>query len=139
VPRSVVVVVLMKRALAFILGVAAFAAAHLVEAARWHEWFAGAYEPWFLNSGRAILFTIGAVAAASALAAAALGAASTESGIAAGLGAFVAMTVVLALKPGGPGTIFPIVILAGGVFLLAGTLAGGWMGARAGRALRRRR
>lgn len=130
---------LMKRALTFILGAVAFGAAHLVEAAHWRDWFAGVYEPWFLNSGRAILFTLGAVAAASVLAAATGGAAAAETGLAAGLGAVVAMTVVMVLKPGGAGTIFPIVIVAGGVVLLAGTLAGGWLGARAGRTLRRPR
>ena len=57
----------MLHAIGFVVGAIAFWAAHGVEAAHWHDWFHGEYEPWFLNSGRGILFTMGCVWLASAL------------------------------------------------------------------------
>jgi hypothetical protein len=38
------------------------------------------------------------------------------------------MAVVLFLKEGGPGTIFPIVLAVGGVFLLISSALGAWIG-----------
>ena len=46
------------------------------------------------------------------------------------------LTAVLFLKQGGPGTIFPIVLVAGGALLLLASLLGAWTGMRVGRVLR---
>src|SRR5437763_10617386 len=54
----------------FVIGAAAFLAAHALDARHWSDWFNGEYEPWFLNSGRAVLFTLGLLWMASALTAA---------------------------------------------------------------------
>ena len=59
------------------------------------------------------------------------------TGLTIGAGAFVAMTLVLFLKPGGPGNIFPIVMAFGAVVLLVSTVAGAWLGRELRRALRR--
>jgi hypothetical protein len=134
-----VVELLMRRCLGFILGALAFAAAHAVERAHWHDWFHGAYEPWFLNSGWAILFTVGAVAVASAVLAALASSTQAARGLSIAAGAFVAMTAILFLKPGGPGTIFPIVMVAGGALLLFGSMIGAWAASRVRRAPRARR
>ena len=46
-------------------------------------------------------------------------------------GAFVAMTGVLFLKPSGPGNIFPIVMLFGGLLIAGSCLLGAWLGKEA--------
>jgi hypothetical protein len=139
VSRSFLVELLMVRWLGFMVGALTFAAAHAVESVHWHDWFHGAYEAWFLNSGSAILFTVGAVALASAAMAALAGPTQPVSGLTTAAGAFVAMTAIMFLKPGGPGSIFPIVMAAGGAALLVGSIAGAWAATRVARALRARR
>jgi len=110
----------------FAIGAAVFAAAHALEARYWSDWFNGAYEPLFLNSGRAILFTLGLLSMASALTTA-LASSPRQGGLAICGGAFVAMTVVMFSGPG-PGNLFPIAIAFGGVALFCSILTGAWAG-----------
>jgi len=129
----------MVRLIGFIVGALAFWATHAVERAHWSDWFHGTYDPWFLNSGRAIVLTMSAVAVSSA-AVAALAASTREvRGLTIGAGAFVAMTIVMFLKPAGPGTIFPIVMVVGGVLLMLAGVLGAWTGAGLRRIMRARR
>jgi hypothetical protein len=118
----------MSRGLAFVVGFLAFLTAHAIQVVEWAGWFGGAYEPWFLNSGRAIAFTVAVVGAAGTLGALFVPALARTRGVTLALGAFVAMTAVLFLKPGGPGTIFPIVMASGGGCLLASGTLGAWLG-----------
>jgi len=126
----------MIRLTGFVAGALAFWAAHVVERAHWADWFRGEFDPWFLNSGRAMAATLGAVVLASAVVAALAAAPRAVSGLAVAAGAFTAMTIVLFLKPAGPGTIFPIVMVAAGVVLLVASMLGAWAGARARRLIR---
>jgi len=126
----------MTRLVGFVAGFLAFWAAHVVERAHWTDWFRGEFDPWFLNSGRAMAATFGAVVLASAVTAALAGASRAASGLVVAAGAFTAMTLVLFLKPAGPGTIFPIVMVAAGVVLLVASMLGAWAGARARRLIR---
>jgi len=108
-----------------VLGAAAFLAAHAVLVAKWATWFGGQWQPWFLNdSGRAVALTAATLFAA-ALAAGLLWALDRADAIVHGInvaaGAAAAMTGVLVAV--GPGTIFPIVIVAGLVIALASTVA----------------
>lgn len=118
----------MRHAIGFIGGGMAFAAAHAIEASHWSDWFRGQYEPWFLNSGRAMLFTMAVLTLASVAIAALNRSSQPVRGIAIGGGAFVTMTVLLFASPG-PGTLFPIVLAAGGATLLCSSVAGAWVGA----------
>lgn len=122
----------MRHVVGFITGGIAFAAAHAIEASHWSDWFHGSYEPWFLNSGRAVLFTMAVLTLASVALAALNRSARPVRGIAIGGGAFVTMAVVLFAGPG-PGTIFPIVLVVGGAALLCSSVAGAWAGAVIGR------
>jgi len=114
----------------FFIGAAVFVAAHALEARHWTDWFNGEYDPWFLNSGRAVLFTLGLLCVASALTAAFARSPRPVRGRAICGGAFVAMVVVL-FTGRGPGTLFPITLGAGGVALCCSIVAG----ARAGTAI----
>jgi len=118
----------MRHVVGFIAGGIAFAAAHAIEASHWADWFQGSYEPWFLNSGRAVLFTMAVLTLASVAIAALNRSSRPVRGIAIAGGAFVTMTVLLFVSPG-PGTIFPIVLAIGGATLLCSSVAGAWAGA----------
>jgi hypothetical protein len=107
------------RAVGFVAGLLTFAAAHEVEVLKWTAWFGSAHEPWFLNSGRAVAFTMACLLVSSLIAGW-----LRLSGVLFAAGAAAAMTVVLFLKQGGSGTIFPIVIAVGTVFILAVSLLG---------------
>jgi hypothetical protein len=122
------------RAAGFAAGALTFAAAHAVEVLEWAAWFGNAYEPWFLNSGRAVAFTMACLFVASLLSGW-----LRLSGLMIAAGAATAMTVVLFLKEGGPGTIFPIVIAAGTVFILAVSVLGAWIGGEISRVAGRAR
>jgi hypothetical protein len=114
-------------------GVLAFVAAHIVLTAAWPAFDpARAHRAWFLNSGRAVTFTvvwmfgtgwfIGALPRSSrAHADAATSAASYAAG------SVAAMIVVLFVI--GPGTLFPIAVVLGAGLLAApamtGIIAGG--------------
>src|SRR3954467_13131248 len=105
----------------FAIGLLTFSGAHAIEVAKWVPWFGGAHAPWFLNSGRAVVFTLGCLFAASLIA----GILRLSAGAMVG-GAVAAMALVLLL--GGGSTIFPIVLVSGG-FLIAGvSLLGSWLG-----------
>jgi hypothetical protein len=99
-----------------LIGAAAFLVAHTIEAARW-DWFGPAHEPWFLNSGRALVFTALCLVAAGTLVGRSL-----VDGVYIATGATVALIGVLFLT--GPGTVFPIVILMGGTVVALSTMAG---------------
>jgi hypothetical protein len=114
----------------FVIGAAVFVAAHALEARHWTDWFHGKYEPWFLNSGRAVLLTLGMLCVASALTAAFARSPRPVRGLAMCAGAFAAMAVVLFTGPG-PGTLVPITLGSGGVALFCSIVAG----ARAGTAI----
>lgn len=118
----------MRHVIGFIGGGVAFAAAHAIEASHWSDWFHGSYEPWFLNSGRAMLFTMAMLGLTSVTIAALNRSSLPIRGIAIGSGAFVTMAVVLFASPG-PGTLFPIVLAIGGAALLCSSVAGAWVGA----------
>lgn len=124
---------MLKSAIQFAVGLVTFLAAHAIERAEWHTWFHGAYEPWFLNSGRAILFTTACLGAASAVVAAFTRSSRPARGFTFGAGAFVALAATLFLSEGGPGTIFPIVLVAGGGLVILSSVAGAWVGAAVGR------
>ena len=117
----------MRHVVGFIAGGMAFAAAHAIEASHWSDWFQGSYEPWFLNSGRAMLFTMAVLTLASVAVAALNRSSRPVRGIAIGGGAFVTMAALLFSSPG-PGTLFPIVLAAGGAALLCSSVAGAWAG-----------
>jgi len=119
----------MPHLVGFAVGAAAFAAAHALEASHWVDWFNGEYEPWFLNSGRAVLFTLALLWIASALTTAFASSPRQVRGLAICGGAFVAMILVLCTGPG-PGTLFPFTLASGAVALLCSTLTGAWAGAR---------
>lgn len=117
------------RNLAF--GSAAFGAAHALEVYRWREWFdpENRHEPWFLNSGSALILTLAAVAAAAAagvlLSSRGARNASRQSLQVAG-GAVLAMAITIFVI--GPGTIFPIVLAMGATLMTLGALLGGLLG-----------
>jgi hypothetical protein len=107
----------------FVIGAVVFVAAHALEARHWTDWFNGEYDPWFLNSGRAVLFTLGLLWVASALTAALSRSPRPVRGFAICGGAFVAVAVVL-FTGRGPGTLFPITLGFGGAALFCSIVAG---------------
>src|SRR5262245_61177526 len=110
----------------FAVGMLTFVGAHAIEVAKWAPWFGGAHAPWFLNSGRAVVFTLGCLFVASLIAGV-----LRWSGVALAAGAATAMTTVLFL--GGCSTIFPIVLAAGGLLIAATSLLGSWLGSEISR------
>lgn len=108
------------------IGGAAFAASHVVVVAKWGTWFdGGAWAPWFLNDGgRAALFTGLCLFCAALVVGLLWGRGVLDSivhGMNVAMGAFAAMLVVLVAFVG-LGTIFPIVLAAGGMVALLSTL-----------------
>jgi len=114
------------RCFGFAVGLLTFVAAHAIEVAKWAAWFGGAHAPWFLNSGRAVIFTLGCLFVASLIAGI-----LRWSGAALATGAATAMTAVLFFGEGS--TIFPIVLAAGGLLIAATSLLGSWLGSEIGR------
>ena len=107
-------------------GGAAFAASHMVVVAKWGTWFdGGAWAPWFLNDGsRAVLLTALCLFCAALVVSLLWGRGVRDSvvhGVNVAIGAFAAMLVVLVAFVGS-GTIFPIVLAAGGMVALVSTL-----------------
>ena len=119
----------------FAFGALTFGGVHAIEVMRWTAWFGGVHEPWFLNSGSATVFTLVCVAAASGIVALSSASVPSVRGITFGAGACAAMTAVLIMKQGGPGTIFPIVMAVGGLFILMSSALGAWIGREARRAV----
>src|SRR5215210_4204493 len=114
----------MLRWTSLVLGAATFLAAHAVEWARWRSWFSAEWEPFFMNSGRAVAFTVACVLIAG-LVAALLARDRRDALIHAGnvtAGAVVVM--IFTLFSTGPGTLFPIVIVFGTIVLAAGSYLG---------------
>jgi hypothetical protein len=111
------------RAVGFVAGLLTFVAAHEVEVLKWAAWFGSVHDPWFLNSGRAVAFTMACLFVSSLIAGW-----FRLSGFMFAAGATTAMIVVLFLKEGGPGTIFPIVIAIGTAFILVISMLGVWIG-----------
>jgi hypothetical protein len=109
------------RRFGFVVGLLGFLAAHAVEVLMWASWFGGLHDPWFLNSGRAAAFTIGSLFVVGLL-----GGALRVSGLGIAAGATAAMAVVLMW--GGGGSIFPIVLVAGGLMIAGSTTLGAWIG-----------
>ena len=109
-----------------LVGGAAFLAAHLVQTLAWRTWFLGTFEPWFLNSGRAVAFTAALLLVAGAVVSASDWRESIIRGANVAAGAVVVMIVVLSVI--GPGNLFPIVIAIGAAIAAgsagAGALAG---------------
>jgi hypothetical protein len=128
--------IVLDKCVDFAIGLLTFAGAHAIEVAMWSAWFGGAHEPWFLNAGSAAGFTLGCVFIASGIVSMCHASVRRGRGVTLGLGAVAAMTIVLFLKQGGPGTIFPIVLAVGGGFLLVSSTLGAWIGREARRALK---
>ena len=128
----------MSRWISFTVGAVTFLAAHVIEILRWSAWFGGGYQPWFLNSGAAVAFTLGCVFAASIAAALSDASARPLRGVTMAVGSFAAMTIVMFLKEGGPGTIFPIVLAVGGVLILVSSTLGALLGREVRRAVKGR-
>lgn len=105
-----------------VTGLVTFVVTHLVVMARWTSWFHGQYEPWFLNTASAGLFTLACFFVVSLLAGL-----LDIFGPFILMGAVVAMVVVLLWSPG-PGTLWPIVMVFGGGMLAAAILIGNLLG-----------
>ena len=124
------------------LGAAVFVAAHIVIVFGWRDWFhpGGDYPPWFLNAGRAVAFTAGALFVTGLFVGVANRGAARPS-IAAGgslaAGTVAAMCVVLVLT--GPGTLFPIALAIGSLVAIISCVAGALAGSMLGGARRRSR
>ncbi len=114
------------RCFAFAVGSLTFVAAHAIEVAKWSAWFGGAHAPWFLNSGRAVIFTLGCLFVVGLIAGI-----LRWSGAALATGAATAMAAVLFFGEGS--TIFPIVLAAGGLLIAATSLLGSWLGSEISR------
>ena len=114
----------MLRWTGLVLGAAAFLAAHAVERALWRSWFSAEWEPFFMNSGRAVLFTAACVLIAGLLAAL-LARDRGDALIHAGnVAAGAAAVMIATLFSAGPGTLFPIAIVIGIVILAIGSYLG---------------
>jgi hypothetical protein len=113
-------------------GLLTFAGAHAIETALWAAAFGGAHDPWFLNSGRAIVFTMACLFGTSVVAGL-LG----VPGLPITAGAVTAMVAVLFWNGGS--TIFPIVLAAGALLIAFSCLLGAWLGKEVAGLLRRRR
>jgi hypothetical protein len=130
----------MVRWRSLVCGALAFAVAHWLEAATWRERFmpGGEYPPWFLNSGRAVVFTAAVLFIAAASVGARTRGAIRDALLDAGnltAGALAAMIVVLAVS--GPGTIFPIALAIGTTIAAVAAVAGALAGSLLARVLRR--
>src|SRR4029453_8034602 len=103
----------MLRWTSLVLGAATFLAAHAVEWALWRSWFSAEWEPFFMNSGRAVAFTAACVLVGGVLAAL-LARDRRHALIHAGnVTAGAAAVMILTLFSAGPGTLFPIAIVLG--------------------------
>lgn len=127
----------MRRVIFMLTGSATFVVVHRLIVVSWQSTFNGAanFAPWFLNSGKAILWMILAYVFVGFFASLFVGrrtaGAWLDTGTTTATGGAIAMIFVLFTMAGGPGTIFPIVIVGGWLFLLAGSLTGaaaGWAG-----------
>jgi hypothetical protein len=116
-----------------VVGGGAFLVAHLVQTLAWQTVFQGTFQPWFLNSGRAVAFTAALLMVAGVAVSALDWRESIVRGANVAAGALVATIVVLSVI--GPGTLFPIAIAMAAAIAAASAGAG----ALAGCGLRRMR
>ena len=123
-----------SRAIGLTIGLLTFAGTHAIEVVMWNDWFGGTHRPWFLNSGPALAFTVVCLFGVSVIA----GRFRISGAMIAG-GAFIAMALIMFLKEGGAGDIFPLVLVAGAVFIAGATLLGAWLGSELGHWLSSRR
>jgi len=108
---------------AVITGAVAFTIAHVIQAAMWHS-FDGAYSPWFLNSGRAVLFTSACfVGASAAIGLPGRASRAIRDGVLVALGGVLASVLILFWWVG-PGTLFPVAIAIGALVLIASSVVG---------------
>lgn len=117
-----------------VFGAVVFLAAHVVLLALWRRWLdpGGAYQVWFLNTGRAVALTVAWLLAASfvgALYAPPRPGQAARRVLGVALGAMAAMAAVLFVT--GPGTIFPIVLVIGAAIVAAAVAAGTYAAALA--------
>jgi hypothetical protein len=127
----------MRRVILILSGAATFLVVHQIIVVSWQSTFAdaGDFAPWFLNSGKAILWMILAFAVVGFFASVFVGRLTARTwfdlGATTATGGAIPMIFILFTMRGGPGTIFPIVVVGGWLFLLAGSLIGavaGWAG-----------
>jgi hypothetical protein len=121
-----------------VLGAVVFAIAHWLQIVWWREWFqpGGDYPPWFLNSGRAVAFTAGALFVAGVLLGIVSHGVSGDAIVAGGnlaAGAAAAMGVVLGAT--GPGNLFPIALTIGAGIVAVSAIAGALAGSLIGKAI----
>lgn len=113
-------------------GAGVFVAIHLVLVSTWQTSFSGGngFRPWFMNSGRAAMLTMGCLLVVNMIVGVARLVRFEEAILAAcniAAGAVVAMTLVLFGI--GPGNLFPIAIVMGAVIIGASSVSGaiaGW-------------
>ncbi|MEO8259846.1 MAG: hypothetical protein ABI868_21055 [Acidobacteriota bacterium] len=114
----------MLRWTSLVLGGATFLVAHAIERMWWTMWFSAEWEPFFMNSGRAVAFTTACLLIAGLIAAGFArdrpDALVHAGNVTAGAGAVMIVTVFAI----GPGTLFPIAILFGLVILAVGSYLG---------------
>src|SRR3954468_4569820 len=106
----------LSRAAGFTIGLLTFAGTHTIEAVMWNAWFDGTHRPWFLNSGPALAFTVVCLFAVSLIAGR-----FQISGLTIAGGAVLAMALIMFFRKGGAGDIFPLVLVAGALFIAAAT------------------
>ena len=118
--------------ISFVVGVSAFALLQLFLKATWSKWFGWqkVSEAWFLNSGRSALLTIAVLFAAAV----GLGVVVhrlqrrwAPAATAMALGVCAAMCAILIAM--GPGNIWPIVLVIGGIVTAVPVILGVWAGA----------
>jgi hypothetical protein len=124
----------MARLRLLVVGAMTFVAVHFVVVATWQTWFhAGdGYDPWFMNAASTVALTVVVFAAVNVCASLLDPNPRIEprfvSAATITAGATVPMIVVLFTMRGGPGNLFPIVILTGAVIFFFSGAAGGCLG-----------
>ncbi|HZX54334.1 MAG TPA: hypothetical protein VFE86_06620 [Ilumatobacteraceae bacterium] len=86
---------------------------HLIEVRMWQTWFGGAYDAWFMNDPNAGAFMIGGLFVVGVIAGG-----FYLPGPSMAFGAWIAMDWLLFWGPGGPGNLFPIVMVVGAVLIV---------------------
>lgn len=113
-----------------IVGGVAFLLSHALVVFGWASFDPGGrYRPWFLNAGRAVLFTAICLLAAAAVEAA-IAASTRRDAVVRGAnvaaGAVVAMIIVIVAV--GPGTLFPIALAIGAAIAAISAVSGALIG-----------
>jgi hypothetical protein len=132
----------MTRTKSIVVGATTFVGLHLLFMAAWQRWFGGSdrLDPWFLNSPKAVAATISVFAVVGAVSG--LIDSRRDFEARAALTAFLAtggavpMVIRIFTMRGGPGNLFPIVIVVGWCIMFLGAAIGvavAWLVRRAGR------